>query len=89
MTMKIIGVTDRKTRKMFLDTSRKTNKNDPDWSCPLHKEIEAIFDPGRNPYFEHLEAEYIRVSLRKAKPIIDEEFIKSDGEKTSLSRGQI
>jgi GNAT superfamily N-acetyltransferase len=55
--MKIIRVTDRKTRKKFLDTARVIYKNDPAWVCPFDNEIEVIFDPGKNPYYKHGEAE--------------------------------
>jgi hypothetical protein len=55
--MKIIRVTDRKTRKQFLDAARVIYKDDPVWVCPFDNEIEAIFDPAKNPYFKHGEAE--------------------------------
>jgi hypothetical protein len=55
--MQIIRVTDRKTKKKFLDTARVIYKNDRVWVCPFDNEIEAIFDPGKNPYFKHGEAE--------------------------------
>jgi len=55
--MKIIKVTDMRTRKKFLDTARIIYKNDPVWVCPLDKENEAIFDPSINPYFTHGEVE--------------------------------
>jgi len=55
--MLIIKVTDKKTRKQFLDTARLVYKNDPVWVCPFDNEIEAIFDPGKNPYFKHGEVE--------------------------------
>ena len=51
--MKIIKVTDRATRKKFLDTARIIYKNDSAWVCPFDNEIEAIFDPQKNPYFKH------------------------------------
>jgi hypothetical protein len=54
--MKIIMVTDRKTRKKFLDVAKTIYQNDPVWVCPFDNEIEAIFDPGKNPYFKHGEA---------------------------------
>jgi hypothetical protein len=54
--MKIIRVIDRKTKKKFLDTARSVYKNDRVWVCPFDNEIEAIFDPGKNPYFKHGEA---------------------------------
>jgi hypothetical protein len=55
--MKLTRVTDRKTRKGFLDAARVIYRNDPVWVCPFDNEIEAIFDPGKNPYFKHGEAE--------------------------------
>jgi hypothetical protein len=55
--MKIIRVTDRKTRMKFLDTARVIYKDDKTWVCPFDNEIEAIFDPAKNPYYKHGEAE--------------------------------
>jgi len=55
--MKIIKVTDKKTRRKFLDAARVIYKNDPVWVCPLDNDINAVFDPLKNPYFKHGEAE--------------------------------
>ena len=55
--MQIIRVTDRKTRKKFLDAARNIYKDDKVWVCPFDNEIEAIFDPVKNPYFKHGEVE--------------------------------
>lgn len=55
--MKITRVTDRKTRKKFLDAARIIYKNDPVWACPFDNEIEAIFNPEKNPYYKHGEAD--------------------------------
>ncbi len=55
--MIITRVSDKKTRKQFLDTARIIYKNDPVWVCPFDNEIEAIFDPAKNPYFKHGEVE--------------------------------
>ncbi len=55
--MQIIRVTDKKTRNQFHDAARFVYKNDKTWVCPLDNEIEAIFDPKRNPYFKHGEVE--------------------------------
>ncbi len=54
--MRIISVTDKKTRGKFHDAARVVYKNDPVWVCPLDKETEAIFDPKKNPYFKQGEA---------------------------------
>jgi hypothetical protein len=55
--MNLIKVSDKKTRKMFLDTARIIYKNDTTWVCPLDNDINAIFDPDINNYFKHGEAE--------------------------------
>lgn len=54
--MNLIKVSDRKTRKMFLDTARIIYKNDKTWVCPLDNDINAIFDPLINPYYKHGDA---------------------------------
>jgi hypothetical protein len=51
--MKITPVTNRNTRNKFLNTARIIYKNDKIWACPFDNEIEAIFDPAKNPYFKH------------------------------------
>lgn len=55
--MNIIKVTDRRTRKKFLDAARTIYQNDPVWVCPFDNDIEAIFDPAINPYFKHGEVD--------------------------------
>src|SRR5512136_3047776 len=55
--MKIIKVTDRKTKRDFLRVAKIIYKNDTTWVCPLDKDIEAVFDPSRNTYFKHGMAE--------------------------------
>jgi len=55
--MQIIRVTDRNTKRKFLDAARVIYKNDEVWVCPLDNEIEAIFNPKKNPYFNHGEVE--------------------------------
>jgi len=55
--MKITIVSDREKRKKFLEVAKIIYKNDNIWVCPFDNEIEAIFDPEKNPYFKHGEAE--------------------------------
>jgi hypothetical protein len=55
--MKLTRVTDSKTSKKFLDTSRTIYKNDTIWVCPFDNEIKAIFDTEKNPYFKHGEVD--------------------------------
>ena len=37
----------------FLDVARQLYKNDNIWVCPLDKDINAVFDPGRNTFHSH------------------------------------
>jgi GNAT superfamily N-acetyltransferase len=55
--MKLSRVSDKKTKKQFLDVARIVYKDDKIWVCPFDNEIEAIFDPEKNPYFKHGELE--------------------------------
>ena len=55
--MKISRVTDKRLRRKFLDTARIIYNDDQFWVCPFDREIEAIFDPSRNPYFRRGEAD--------------------------------
>lgn len=54
--MVIKEVSDRRSRKAFLDVPRIVYRDDDTWVCPLDKEIESIFDPDKNVYFQHGEA---------------------------------
>lgn len=38
--------------RQFLDLPKKIYKNDPHWIQPLDKDIEAVFDPKKNPLFQ-------------------------------------
>jgi len=54
--MQIIEVKTPRTRKAFHNTARLIYRNDDTWVCPLDKEIESIFTPGENSFFNHGEA---------------------------------
>ncbi len=54
--MKLIEVTDRKTRKEFLQVPKILYKNDPFWVCQLDREINAAFNPKENVYLKNGEA---------------------------------
>lgn len=55
--MELIRVKDKRTEKQFLDVARVLYKNDKTWVCPLDNDVKAVFDPHKNPYFRHGEAE--------------------------------
>ena len=54
--MQIKEVSDKDSQKAFLRVPKLLYRNDRNWVCPLDKEIESIFDPVRNVYFNHGEA---------------------------------
>lgn len=54
--MKIIEVSNLKTRNEFLNVSKQLYKNDPNFTCLLDVEIEGIFDPKNNASFKFGEA---------------------------------
>ena len=54
--MTIQEVKDRKGQKAFLDVPRILYRDDDTWVCPFDKEIDSIFDPKKNVYYEHGEA---------------------------------
>ena len=55
--MRIIRVTDSRTKNDFLRVAKIIYKDDKTWVCPLDNDIEAIFDPSKNPYYSHGETE--------------------------------
>ncbi|MCK4879195.1 MAG: hypothetical protein KAS82_01000 [Bacteroidales bacterium] len=51
--MTIQEVQDKRSQKEFLEVPRIIYRDDDTWVCPFDKEIESIFDPKKNIYFEH------------------------------------
>ena len=51
--MVILPVSDKQTRKEFLAVARFIYKDDKNWISPLDKDVEAVFDSQKNPFFEH------------------------------------
>ncbi len=56
MEYSILKVENQKHAHQFLDVAREIYKNDSNWVCPLDFEIEGIFDPSKNKFFQHGEA---------------------------------
>jgi len=54
--MKLTEVTDKQTRRLFLDMVEKIYRNDSYYVRPLDQEVEAVFDPAQNSFFQHGEA---------------------------------
>ncbi|MDP1623994.1 MAG: hypothetical protein Q8M08_16845 [Bacteroidales bacterium] len=54
--MKLIEVSNKKSRRQFQELVEKIYKDDPNYVRPLDIEVEAIFDPAQNTFFQHGEA---------------------------------
>lgn len=63
--MRIFEVRETAERKDFIKFPKELYRKDPFWVCPLDKEVEAVFNPLRNPTFGHGEA--IRWILKDGK----------------------
>jgi hypothetical protein len=55
--MELIKVDNKKNRKEFINVAKIIYKNNDTWVCPLDNEIDAIFDPEKNVYYSHGEAQ--------------------------------
>lgn len=51
--MKITEVATRADRKEFIEFPKRLYRNDPNWVCPLDREIEGFFNPSENHTFSH------------------------------------
>lgn len=54
--MQIEEVRNKRQAKDFLRVPKKLYRNDTTWVCPLDREIEAVFDRGKNTFFRHGDA---------------------------------
>jgi GNAT superfamily N-acetyltransferase len=44
--------------RRFIDLPYRLHRGDPMWVAPLRRDVRAILDRGKNPFFAHAEAEY-------------------------------
>ena len=56
--MIITEVTDKASKKAFLNVARIIYKDDKTWVCPLDNDVEAVFDPAKNNF--HLDGKCTR-----------------------------
>lgn len=54
----IIPVSSKTDLKAFVDLPWTIYADDPHWIPPLKDEVHALLTPGKNPWFEHGEAQY-------------------------------
>jgi hypothetical protein len=57
MTLTVSPVRTKAERKAFIDLAYRLNRDDPNWVPPLRDEVAGLITPGKNPWFEHGEAE--------------------------------
>jgi hypothetical protein len=53
----IAPVRTKAEKKAFIDLQYRLNAGDPNWVPPLRDEVNGLITPGKNPWFEHAEAE--------------------------------
>jgi GNAT superfamily N-acetyltransferase len=51
--MNVITVDQKRTTRLFHKAARRINRHQPNWVCPLDKEIESIFQPNTNQSFKN------------------------------------
>jgi hypothetical protein len=57
MTLIVQPVRTKAEKKAFIDLQYRLNRDDPNWVPPLRDEVNGLITPGKNPWFEHAEAE--------------------------------
>ena len=50
-------VASKGDQKAFIDLPFRLYANDPNWVPPLKDEVRGLITPGKNPWFEHAEAQ--------------------------------
>ena len=50
-------VRSKAEKRAFIDLAYRLNRDDPNWVPPLRDEVNGLITPGKNPWFEHAEAE--------------------------------
>lgn len=53
MSIRVQEVRTRRELREFVLFTERLYRGDPSWVAPLRSEVEKIFDPNRNPFYEH------------------------------------
>lgn len=56
--LSITPVSDKADRKIFVELPWTIYADDPNWVAPLKSEAYELITPGKNPFFEHAQAQY-------------------------------
>jgi hypothetical protein len=51
-------VSSKADKKAFIELAYRLNLGDPNWVPPLKDEVNGLITPGKNPWFEHAEAQF-------------------------------
>ena len=61
-------VASKADKKAFVDLAYRLNLSDPNWVPPLKDEVRGLITPGKNPWFEHAEAQLF-LAMRGGKAV--------------------
>ena len=61
MPVDLAPVRDARALSQFIDLPYRLHVGQPMWTPPLRRDVAALLDRARNPFFEHAEAEYFLV----------------------------
>jgi len=57
MTVTVSPVRSKADKSAFVELQYRLNRDDPNWVPPLRSEVEGLITPGKNPWFEHAQAQ--------------------------------
>lgn len=64
----ILPVTDRASRREFVEIAYRHYEGDPNWVPPLRMEALELVTPGKNPFFEHADVQLF-IARRHGRPV--------------------
>src|SRR4029079_9317383 len=63
-------VASKADKKAFVELAYRLNLSDPNWIPPLKDEGRGLITPGKNPWFEHAEAQFfLAFRAGRAEPV--------------------
>jgi len=63
-------VASKADKKAFIELAYRLNLSDPNWIPPLKDEVNGLITPGKNPWFEHAEAQFfLAFRAGRAEPV--------------------
>src|SRR3954463_9818446 len=69
-SLTIRPVASKADKKAFIALAYRLNLADPNWIPPLKDEVNGLITPGKNPWFEHAEAQlFLAYRAGRADPV--------------------